>query len=203
MSEAEGPLPKEGTQIHMSWQGGDVELGVAESHGHETLWTEGMGTCVALATFDEKTGKRTLCHIHGGVPDETHFNAVAAELDNKNTTAIILVAGDEVNLSWFKDTMQPNVKEGVKKAMEKAKKKTDKLEFHPPFWTDPADDFCRLKEEKGGVVMANILSMSVLDIRSITCSEGWPMRIYATVSCKITLFFSKFDVSVFSELTIC
>lgn len=140
MAEADGPLPKTGTEIKMSRQGDLIELGTAESHGHENLWTDKMGACCAVATYETKTGKRTLCHLQGGEPTEDYFKAAAEEINEKEETSIIVVAGTEGSFGWFKDTVNPLVKDGITKAMKKAGKKTDKLEFHLPFWTDPADD---------------------------------------------------------------
>ena len=84
-----------------------------------------MTHCCAIATYDHKSGNRTLCHLNGSNAGSGYYEELANEI-SENTT-VIVASGTDTSSEGFEGLVGNAKKKKVIKAMKKAGKDTDKL----------------------------------------------------------------------------
>ncbi|KAI1084823.1 hypothetical protein F5B20DRAFT_576138 [Whalleya microplaca] len=103
----------------------------------QTLWTQGMSDCVAVATIDHQTGRRTMTHLVGGLAsDDSLWNDLAKDI-SPDTTIVIASGTNYHDQNIFNNQIPSSVETPLRQAML-AKGATQaeaaRLTF-VPFWT--------------------------------------------------------------------
>lgn len=109
-----------------------------EANHNDTLWTWKITACCVIATYDHKTGKRTLVHLKGSDAESSYFDALA-KMISETTTVIIASGTDTGSKEGFEATVSDNHTESIKEAMKRAGKDASKLLFRV-YHTTEADD---------------------------------------------------------------
>ena len=109
-----------------------------ESKNNEALWTWRITACCVIATYDHKSGKRTLVHLKGSDAGPSYFEALAKKI-SETTTVIIASGTDTGSKVGFTTTVNDGHTEKIKKAMESAGKDASKLVFKIVYSTEKDD----------------------------------------------------------------
>ncbi len=130
-SHTAGGLPRAGIEVEMA---DEVNPVPTFSSNGEPLWTQGMCSCICVATFDHEklTRKRSLTHLRGeGRP--SFFTALAAEISPHTT--VIVGSGKTNGKWWFESVIVADIRAMLELAMRDAKKPTDNLQWLS-LWTE-------------------------------------------------------------------
>lgn len=111
-----------------------------EAGPENTLWTNNLQDCTALAIVNRNNGRRFLAHINGGWYSEPVMDRIAQRISGENLTVIVANGAlGSSSLQEFRQNHMPLAKSAFEAAMKKAKKMPSGLEYGD-LWTNWRED---------------------------------------------------------------